>query len=249
LLLWLIERDVFQLPQLHKHFNVSCNIMRLKDTLLERISFVLRNASIAKESGKRNEYGGIEIDYSKMNAFRTSAKSMILHLFDKDHPYYTAFSNVTRDRYSSNLDAGIAIIENIKIEIENDWVSSIKSIVSAEIFSDFLEMAKHLLDNDYKDASAVMIGGVLEEHLRQLCNKNRIDTEYEKDGKMIPMKADRMNSELAKAGVYNKLDQKNITAQLDLRNNAAHANYGEYGKSQVSLMYDYVFNFITRHQF
>jgi hypothetical protein len=26
--LWLLEADVFQLPQLHKHFNVVCNLMR-----------------------------------------------------------------------------------------------------------------------------------------------------------------------------------------------------------------------------
>ena len=93
-----------------------------------------------------------------------------------------------------------------------------------------------------------MIGSVLEEHLRQLCLKNAIDIEYVKDGKLIPLKADRLNSELAKAGIYNKLDQKNITAQLDLRNKAAHGKYTEYDKSQVKLMYDYVFNFMTRHQ-
>jgi hypothetical protein len=30
-------------------------------------------------------------------------------------------------------------------------------------------MAQHLLEQNYKDAAAVMVGGVLEEHLRQLC--------------------------------------------------------------------------------
>ena len=34
-----------------------------------------------------------------------------------------------------------------------------------------LEMAEHLLAADYKDAAAVLGGGVLEEHLRQLCKK------------------------------------------------------------------------------
>ena len=27
MLLWLIETDVFQMPQLHKHLNVACNAM------------------------------------------------------------------------------------------------------------------------------------------------------------------------------------------------------------------------------
>ncbi len=222
--------------------------MTLKETLLKRADFVLENASLAKKSGKTNEYGSIEIDYVKMNSFRTCAKSFILSLFKQEHPYFTSFSDVTRDRYSSNLEAGVAIIENVKAEIINDWLSSIKGLVSAEIYSDFLDMAKHLLDRDYKDAAAVMIGGVLEEQLRQLCIKHGIPITQEKDGKVVPLKADRLNSELAKAEVYNKLDQKNVTAQLDLRNNAAHGSYNQYDKNQVEIMYDSVTNFIVRHQ-
>ena len=48
-----------------------------------------------------------------------------------------------------------------------------------------------------------------------------------------PKKADSMNNDLASAGVYSKLDQKNVTAWLDLRNKAAHAQYGEYNADQV----------------
>lgn len=108
-------------------------------------------------------------------------------------------------------------------------------------------MAEHLLDSDYKDPAAVMIGSVLEEHLKQLCNKNGIDTTIIKDGKNLNMKADRLNNDLAKKGIYNKLDQKNVTAMLDLRNKAAHGNYSKYDTNQVRLMYQSVFDFITRN--
>ena len=174
--------------------------------------------------------------------------SFILDLFGNSHPYYTTFKEVTRPYYASSVESGIQIIENIKAEIENGWLTSVKNIVSAEIFTDFLEMAEHLLDNDYKDAAAVMIGSVLEEHIRQLCLKNSIEISFEKDDKVVPLKADRLNNELAKAGNYNKLDQKNVTANLDLRNKAAHGHYTGYDKQQVKLMLDSVFNFITRHQ-
>jgi hypothetical protein len=55
-----------------------------------------------------------------------------------------------------------------------------------------------------------------------------------------------MNSELAANNVYSKLDQKSITAALDLRNKAAHGQYGEYSKEQVSLTYQTVVDFIAR---
>jgi hypothetical protein len=54
-----------------------------------------------------------------------------------------------------------------------------------------------------KFAAAVIAGTVLETALRQLC-------------------LDRMNADLAKAGVYNSLMQKRITALAAIRNRAAH---------------------------
>jgi hypothetical protein len=55
-----------------------------------------------------------------------------------------------------------------------------------------------------------------------------------------------MNADLTKQGVYGKLDQKNITAWLDLRNKAAHGLYDEYSKEQVVLLLASVRDFIAR---
>jgi hypothetical protein len=107
-------------------------------------------------------------------------------------------------------------------------------------------MAEHLLDRDYKDPAAVIVGSVLEEHLRQLCDANELPVEVEKEGKRIPLKADALNASLAKADVYNKLSHKNVTAWLDLRNNAAHGQYDEYTKEQVVLMLQGVSDFMAR---
>jgi hypothetical protein len=138
---------------------------------------------------------------------------------------------------------------SIKDEIENDWLMSIKEMVSAEIFTDFLEMSKYLIDQNYKDPAAVMIGSVLEEHLRQLCKKYSVDVEFlNKSGEYVPKKAESLNSDLVKAGVYGVLEQKNVTAWFDLRNRAAHGKYGEYSKEQVDLMYQGVLNFILTNK-
>ena len=136
---------------------------------------------------------------------------------------------------------------SIKTEIEKGWLSTIKGLISAEIFSDFLEMAEHLLTEKYQHPAAVMIGSVLEEHLRQLCDKNGIVVSEVKNGKTIPKKADLLNADLAGHSIYNKLDQKNVTAWLDLRNKAAHGKYTEYNLQQVELMLQGVTEFMTRH--
>lgn len=56
-----------------------------------------------------------------------------------------------------------------------------------------------------------------------------------------------MNTDLSSAGVYSKLDQKSITAWLDLRNKAAHGKYDEYSQEQVVVVVSGVRDFIVRH--
>ena len=65
-------------------------------------------------------------------------------------------------------------------------------------------------------------------------------------GNSRPTKADGLNAELAKAGKYNAVDQKLVTAWLGLRNKAAHGKYSEYTRNQVENMLDGVQNFIAR---
>ena len=112
-----------------------------------------------------------------------------------------------------------------------------------DLFADYLEMATHLVENRYKDPAAVLAGSTLEVHLRQLCEKHGVAAEQ--DGKM--KKTERLNQDLAQAGAYTKLDLKNITAWLDIRNNAAHGKYKEYTKDQVKFLIAGIRDFINRH--
>ena len=56
-----------------------------------------------------------------------------------------------------------------------------------------------------------------------------------------------MNAELAKAGAYNLLWQKNITALADLRNKAAHGQWDQFTKDDVATMLQQVRSFMTNH--
>lgn len=55
-----------------------------------------------------------------------------------------------------------------------------------------------------------------------------------------------MNDELGKI-TYSLFDQKNVTAWLDLRNNAAHGKYTEYSSEQVNLLIEGIRDFIKRN--
>lgn len=167
---------------------------------------------------------------------RTSGRSSIY--FENTS---TIFQEVNNNY--NQLAEVIGVAESLLIDVKSGYLQSFEELIHADIFADFLEMSEHLLSNGYKDAAAVMAGSTLEAHLKQLAHKFSVQIEL--SGR--PKKADAINSELAKVGTYAKLDQKNITAWLGLRNQAAHGNYAEYDKQQVNLLISSIRDFITRN--
>jgi hypothetical protein len=145
---------------------------------------------------------------------------------------------------SRKLDYLRGMLEALRSDYESGYLQSVTELVHADIFADFLEMADYLLRQGYKDPAAVVTGSVLEEHLRTLCIKHGIpvlkpDTSSKK--------AETMNTDLTVASAYSGLDQKSVTAWLDLRNKAAHGKYAEYTAEQVALMLQGVMHFAARY--
>ena len=223
--------------------------MHLED-LIQRIDQLIRNADEVIQTEKKLErVVGTFVDEELFHAFRAASLSFLAMTFGRDHTLYDEFNSQTKRsgfRSSHSARVGRGILSAAREELAGGWLTTTKGLVSAEIFSDFLEMAQHLLDEGYKDPAAVMAGSVLEEHLRQLCQKHGIPTEATKQGRPQPKKADALNADLAKKEVYNRLDQKNVTAWLDLRNKAAHGKYQEYTEEQVALMLQSLSDFMVR---
>jgi hypothetical protein len=146
----------------------------------------------------------------------------------------------------SGLSMYRGIAQSLLDDAKAGYSRSLEELIHGNVFADYFEMADHLLEAAYKDAAAVIGGSMLEGHLRNLCRKHGIDTDRQGPQGNSPKKADTLNAELAAANVYGKLDQKNVTAWLDLRNKAAHGHYTEYSKEQVGLFLASVRDFVTR---
>ena len=154
----------------------------------------------------------------------------------------------TSPRIFQHINQVIGVLSALREDVANGYLQTPIELAHGEVFGDFLEMAQHLLDSGYKDAAAVIAGSALESHLRALAVKANIPLADQKaDGTVAPRKADRINSELASVSIYGKLEQKSITAWLDLRNKAAHGHYTEYVKDQVRLLIDGTRDFIGRN--
>lgn len=178
-------------------------------------------------------YSSEHVREAELAAFRSAGLSFLQRVYDIKHPHFREFEQRVKATTPSDTECGIAILQAVRAELAGGWLFTVKGLVAAEVFADFLEMAEHLLEQSYKDPAAVMAGSVLEEHLRQLCAKHAIPLTERRGNDDVPKKPDRLNADLAGADVYNKLEQKQITAWLDLRNKAAHGDYGSYTDDHV----------------
>jgi hypothetical protein len=113
-----------------------------------------------------------------------------------------------------------------KEDYEGGYLQNIRTLIQADVFDSELEQAEELLSSGYKISAAVIAGVVLETSLRQACQDHGLPI-----GKL-----DKMNADLAKAGVYSKLVQKQITALADIRNNAAHGHSDQFDEADVANM-------------
>lgn len=215
------------------------------DDIVEKgIRIVNRAASLRSEM-KASELADV-------STWVTRLGQLIRKLYGKESQHFENYSEClkTKNFYyiHSNWYAHISQMQGIANTIKHDYerglLHSIRALIQADVFADFLEMGEYLLKEGYKDAAAVIIGAVLEDGVRKLCEKNGIST-TNSNGR--PITIDPMNAALAKAEVYSKLLQKQITTWAHVRNKAAHGEYGEYGKDQVEMMLLFVQNFAEQY--
>lgn len=175
---------------------------------------------------------------------------LITRLYGSDSYYFQMFTSVTQVEYFNEMHSNyyrhiadvVGIFKGVEHDIKSGMLSNFRSLIQAEVFSDFLDMAEHLLQESYKDASAVLLGAILEDSLRKVADGNGVNI-LNSNGR--PLTLDPLNIALAKKGVYNALVQKQMTSWANLRNDAAHGHFDKYDSAQVQQMLLFVKKFCT----
>lgn len=211
--------------------------------ILHQMDDILGQYEMLSKSSKYDDWSDLED--SKVTGMISTLASAIDRLAPPASRYIK-LQQATLDAYGPTnghvLGPLAGILRSLREDTAAGRLTTITELLHADVFGDFLDMAQHLLEEGYKDPAAVLAGGALEEQLRKLCGKHGIAI----TNGTHPKKADAMNAELAAVPAYSKGDQKNVTAWLALRNDAAHGKFGAYTAQQVSLLIQSVRDFIAR---
>lgn len=182
-----------------------------------------------------------KVDSDALSEWQVKAKNLLVKACGADSEHYKEFVKTEKP---VGYDSSFSIYKRVrsvfraaKEDFEGGYLCSVKSLVQAEVFNSELEQATELLSKGYKLAAAVIAGVVLETGIREICDRHSITHAI----------LDKMNSDLAQKGVYNKLQQKRITALADIRNSAAHGKPEEFSDEDVSAMIRDVESFLSNH--
>jgi hypothetical protein len=142
------------------------------------------------------------VDSELFLGWRVKAKNLIRSACGTDHDHLDAFINAEKSgdfkgNYST-LKSVRAVFLAAKEDFEGGYLVSVRNLIQAEVAGSEIDQATELWASGYVTAAAVVAGVVLETTLRTLCESNGLSI-----GKL-----DKMNADLAKAGVYNSLKQK-----------------------------------------
>ncbi len=219
-----------------------------KDFFINQLDEIMIGFNIIQSKAQYKEDLSGNVTQQEVSLCITRSKAAVARISGIKSEYYKDIESVL-DR--TNIHDGrkllriMGIVVALRIDLDNGYLKSISEIIQSEVFSDYLEMAEHLLQEGYKDPSAVLIGSTLEVHLRELCIANDVSTELlNNKEKLIAKKADVMNADLAKLNVYSGAYQKQIIAWLGIRNSAAHGKYDEYSTEEIKLMLQGIRQFI-----
>lgn len=212
--------------------------MKIDETIIKRFEELITKGNEVKQTKRSGEWGNF-YDQAKFQEWSISVLSLFERILQNDSTQITNFkeqyNNFNKRGYDMYLERCIGILQSAYNDYKNGYFFHIKNLINAELLDSVLEQANVLLKANYKDAAAIITGVALETTLNKLCENNNIELS----------KADKMNADLAKAGIYNKLKLKQITAWLDLRNKAAHGDWEEYTENDVKTMIESVNNFIA----
>ena len=215
--------------------------MKLDDHIQGRLSSLIEKgeAVLATHRPLPPNYIGDRptLDGQRFAEWRSQALVCLEQVFSSAHTYTESFESLTEKHgRTHSARAGLGILRAALEDVEQGHLTSLQDMATAEVFSDFLDQADHLLEHGYSVPAVSLAGAVLENGLRSLAERNGIAVKARDD-------LSALNSKLAAKSVYNRLRQKQIAVWIDVRNAADHGRFDEFTADDVADLVKGVRNF------
>ena len=213
--------------------------------IVERLDALITKGEDAAHTAKLVEYvqpPSYRIDHGLYANWWTQSVHTLTNVLGESNNYTRAFvDQVQPNPWREELETGLGILRAVREDAAAGHLfMTVAGLISAEIFSDFLEMADHLFETGYLQPAASLIGAVLEDTLRRAAQARNLPV---KEGDDISS----LNQRLAQANAYNRVVRSQIQTWKVIRDAADHGRFGDLGLDQVRDMHGGVKAFVAEH--
>jgi hypothetical protein len=218
--------------------------MDLRDELLAQLDALLAEGQRVVTSYRLDEwsYASSRMSEADIQAFVTSGLAALERIAGKDSEFYRNLPPKPRclqalepnDGYPSAL---LGALTALRRAVADGLLVRLERRVRANVYDDFLVQARELLDAGYHVPAMVLVGGVLEDHLRKLCTARGLT--WNGSGSLS-----KYNDALREK-VYDQPAWRRIQALADLRNKAAHGQGAEVRQDDMEDAHRYVGRFLA----
>lgn len=214
--------------------------MALKSDILRELDGLIVDGQRLDSSYRMVSMGSRESDIPEVEfqAFATGSRVAIERIAGRTSDFYCAIPKEIPDRIAV-LGYGGSVVPVItgalialRKAINAGSLVRLEDRLRANVYDDFLVQAGELLTAGYHVAAMVLIGGVLEDHLRKLCQVRNLI--WKGDGSVSKY------NDLLKDTLYPQTAWRRIQAIADVRNAAAHGHGLSVKRDDVDDAHGYV---------
>ena len=168
----------------------------------------------------------------------SSAHNLIHNVFGNESPYYrnfsTAYAKCTGWERAVNHLKGIFL--GAKADDDGGYAFSFNSVISGEIYGDFIHLAKKALEEDFKDVAAVLACAALEDSLKRFALINGLDVNDKVMQDVI--------GALKAKGLVGGAQKSILDAMPKIRDYSMHANWDKITPQDVGSVIGFVEQFL-----
>ena len=204
--------------------------MKLDEKILKRFDELIEKANVVEKSKYTDhiDWSLYLVETDIFNEWAVSCLHLISQVFDAQSEHYESFKRGKElNHYPRFQDFSICLgtLKAAKEDYEKGYIFNIRTLISAEIFEDFIEEAKELIEKSYIDVAAAFLRTIILKSFRKLCEKSNIELSG-KAGFEV------MSVELVKKGVINESEKKIFAGYYSY---VTDVQYGKIGRDKIDI--------------
>ena len=210
--------------------------MTLSDDLLRRFQELAEQGLHVMT--RHDQQGAERVDSQSFHRWASSALHLVAAVFKEDSPHYRnlakAYDNF--NGWPSSLAAMTGVFQAAKSDFEGGYLFRVETVISGEIFGDFVVAAKTALAEGQKDVAAVLACAALEDTLKRFGRLKGLEV----DGKSMQEVVNALKGKGLVSGAQKSL----LDIMPKIRDSAMHADWGKLTLQDVGSVIGFVEHFL-----